>query len=110
MLQIRSRCGTTAKTVLRAVKRFREHNTHQRRPGLGRPRCTSVTDDRFMKIEVLRDRFRTAVQARNRLEEARQVNVSVSTVRRRLHEANPVSRRPAKGQSLINNLHLKFIL
>ena len=71
-----------------------------RRPGSGRKRSTTERDDRFMTLEVLRDRHTTAVQVQNRLRHFHQLDVSVSTIRRRLQEANLKSRRPATGQLL----------
>lgn len=92
--------GTSPTSVLRAVRRFQEHHTYHRRPGSGRPRCTMARDDRFINLEVLRDRHLTAVEVRNRLEQARNVNISARTCRRRLWEANMTSRRPATGPEL----------
>lgn len=87
-------------TVHRAIKRYRETNLYTRRPGSGRKRVTTERDDRFLVMNILRDRKLTAVMARNRLQETRQVTISERTVRRRLEEANLGSYRPANGPKL----------
>lgn len=49
---------------------------------------------------MLQDPHTTAVEARNRLQLATNINISERTVRRRLGEANLRSRRPATGPLL----------
>lgn len=92
--------GTSPTSVYRAVKRFENHQTFHRMPGSGRPRCTTLRDDCFMVMQVLRDRHVTAVEARNRLQQVRHVAVSENTARWRLHEVNLSSRNPATGPKL----------
>lgn len=82
-------------TVQRAYARYLDTNSFKRRPGSGRPRRTNENDDRFIVLNSLRDRHRTAVQIRNNLRDVHNCNVSVDTVRRRLAEQNLFSRRPA---------------
>ena len=81
-------------TVQRAYARYLDTNSFQRRSGSGRPRCTTDNDDRFIVLNSLRDRHRTAVQIRNNLRDIRNMNISVDTVRRRLAEQNLFSRKP----------------
>lgn len=83
-----------------ALKRYRETGLYTRRPGSGGVRCTSARDDRFIILEVLRNRFLTAVEIRQRLHQTRGVNVSERTVRRRIEERNLRARRPARGPEL----------
>ena len=97
---VADRIGASIGSIHRAVQRFREFNTFSRRPGSGRKRSTTERDDRFMTLAVLRDRHTTAVQVQNRLRHFHHLDVSVSTIRRRLQEANLKSRRPATGQLL----------
>lgn len=92
--------STTPSTISRTVQRYRETGSFARRPGTGPRRATSERDDRFLQLQVLRDRHTTAIEARNRLHQVRGVNVSERTVRRRLEEANLQSRRPATGPEL----------
>ena len=83
-----------------ALKRYRETGRYTRRPGSGGIRCTSTRDDRFIILEVLRNRFLTAVEIRQRLQMIRGVNVSERTIRRRMEERDLRARRPARGPEL----------
>ncbi|KAL0829645.1 hypothetical protein ABMA28_003151 [Loxostege sticticalis] len=71
-----------------AVKRYQETGRYTRRPGSGDVRCTSARDDRFIVLEILRNRFLTAVEIRQRLQIARGVNLRERTIRRRMEEVN----------------------
>lgn len=95
--------GVTRCSVQRAVQRFNETGSFSRRRGSGRRRSTNVRDDRFVTLNVLRERNTTAVMARNRLEEVRQVPVNEITIRRRLREHGLRSRRPATVPELLRN-------
>lgn len=83
-----------------ALKRYRATGLYTRKPGSGGVRCTSARDDRFIILEVLRNRFLTAVEIRQRLQVTRGVNVSERTVRRRIEECELRARRPARGPEL----------
>lgn len=84
-----------------ALRRYQETGSYTRRPGSGGVRCTSVRDDRFIILEILRNRYLTAVEIRQRLQIVRGINVSERTVRRRMDEVNLRSRRPARGPELL---------
>ncbi|CAK1599693.1 unnamed protein product [Parnassius mnemosyne] len=84
-----------------SLKRYQETGRYTRRPGSGGVRCTSARDDRFIVIEILRNRYLTAVEIRQRLQITRGVNVSERTVRRRMEEVNLKARRPARGSELL---------
>lgn len=84
-----------------ALKRYQETGRYSRRPGSGGVRCTSVRDDRFITLAILRNRYLTAVEIRHRLQITRGVNVSERTVRRRMEEVNLKARRPARGPLLL---------
>lgn len=84
-----------------ALKRYQETGRYTRRPGSGGVRCTSARDDRFIVMEILRNRFLTAVEIRQRLQNVRGINVSERTIRRRMEEMNLRSRRPARGPELL---------
>ncbi|KAL0859656.1 hypothetical protein ABMA27_010775 [Loxostege sticticalis] len=71
-----------------ALKRYQDTGRYTRRSGSGGVRCTSARDDRFIVLEILRNRFLTAVEIRQRLQIARGVNVSKRTIRRRMEEVN----------------------
>ena len=95
--------GVTRCKVQRAVERFYETGDFSRRRGSGRRRCTNIRDDRFIRLNVLRDRTTTATMTRSRLEEVRGVAVNEITIRRRLRESGLRSRRPATGPELNRN-------
>ncbi|KAL0842079.1 hypothetical protein ABMA28_014272 [Loxostege sticticalis] len=86
---------STARTVVvslskvqRVLQRFQDTGMITRRPGNGRPRCTTVREDRFIASTMLRNRHLTAVQVRNSLQEVYHNNVSSDTILRRLREAD----------------------
>lgn len=94
--------GVSRCKVQRAVKRFNEFGVYTRRRNhCGRNKCTTERDDRFITLNVLRDRKLTSVEMKNRLEDVRQVQVSDRTIRRRLFDIGLRSRRPATGLELL---------
>ena len=93
--------GVSRCKVQRAVKRFNEFGVYTRRNRCGRKKCTSERDNRFITLNVLRDRKLTSVEMKNRLEDVRQVQVSDRTIRRRLFDIGLRSRRPATGLELL---------
>ncbi|KAL0852137.1 hypothetical protein ABMA28_000374 [Loxostege sticticalis] len=46
--------GVSLSTVQRVLQRFQETGMNIRRPGNGRPRCTTVREDRFIVSTMLR--------------------------------------------------------
>ncbi|CAH2090862.1 unnamed protein product [Euphydryas editha] len=97
--------GVPRTTVQDAIRRFQETESYTRSPGLGRHRCTSTRDDRFVISNVLRNRFCIATEARTRLFEVRNVSVSERTIRRRLVERNLRAFHPARAPQLIPQHH-----
>ncbi|KAF2902896.1 hypothetical protein ILUMI_03288, partial [Ignelater luminosus] len=94
--------GFLRSSVHRACNRYRETNSFNRRCGSGRKRSTTARDGRCIQMSALRNRYLTAVSHRNELRRVRQVNVSFSTIRRRLYEVNFSSARlPLKGSELL---------
>lgn len=87
--------GVNHSTVGRIIRRFRETGSHARKRGQGRKRVTSPRDERFLRVQVLRNRKCTSRELSNELEAARNVRISALTVRRRLKEAGLASRKPA---------------
>ncbi|KAI4469628.1 helix-turn-helix domain [Holotrichia oblita] len=67
--------GVSRCNVQRAVKRFNEFGVYTRRNHCGRKKSTSERDNRFITLNVLRDRKVTFVQMKNRFENVRQVQV-----------------------------------
>lgn len=92
--------GVSVSVIHRNVQRYRQTGSYVRRRGQGRNRSTSATDDRFIRVQTLRNRRQTAVKTRNLLEEVRNVRVSERTVRRRLNDVGLNSCVPAKAPKL----------
>ncbi|KAI4457285.1 homeodomain-like domain [Holotrichia oblita] len=69
--------GVSRCKVQRAVKRFNEFGVYTRRNHCARKKSTSEQlDNRFITLNVLRDREVTSVQMKNRLEDVRHEAVS----------------------------------
>lgn len=92
--------GVALSTVQRVVQRYQETGSHLRRPGNGRPRCTTAREDRYLVTTMLRNRFLTGVALRNQFLRLGGSNPSACTVRRRLAEADLKPCRPANGIKL----------
>ncbi|GBM60678.1 Transposable element Tcb2 transposase [Araneus ventricosus] len=71
-----------------------------RKPGQGRPRATTATEDRYLSIIARRNRGATACQLSRDLYAATGTRVSRVTVSKRLHETGLFARRPAVWVSL----------
>lgn len=93
--------GQPRETIRDALRRYRETGRYTRRPGQGRIRCTTEREDRLLVNNVLRNRFLTAVEARNRLYEVEGNSISERTVRRRLAERGLRPFRPARVPELL---------
>lgn len=93
--------GVPESTARRAIARYEETGHCRRRAGSGRSRCTTVIDDRFIRLQTLRNRFHTAVQTNIHLRQVRGRVVSDRTVIRRLKEVNLRSRIPATAPRLL---------
>jgi transposase len=93
--------GVNQSTISRLARRLRETGDVRRRPGQGRKRKTSAIDDRFLTLSSLRDRTLSSIQLQNMLDATRFVQVSPTTVRRRLKEVNLRARRPARCPILL---------
>ncbi|GFT34354.1 HTH_Tnp_Tc3_2 domain-containing protein [Trichonephila clavipes] len=65
-----------------------------RRPGAGRPRTTTSTDDRYIQLTARRNRTENATQLQRQLLLATRRRVSSQIVRNRLHEGGLYARRP----------------
>ncbi|ERL90855.1 hypothetical protein D910_08200 [Dendroctonus ponderosae] len=81
-------------------QRFRETGCHARRSGQGRPRCTNQGDDRFKRLQALRNRYFAGNEMKNRIQNARNVTISSNTVRRKINESGLSAKHPAIGSLL----------
>ncbi|MDP3792933.1 MAG: transposase [bacterium] len=71
-------------TVKRLKKKFVQYGSVDRRPGSGRPRKTSDREDRMICRQVKNDRFVSSIKI---LQNHKQLNISESTVQRRIFES-----------------------
>ncbi|GFW80351.1 transposable element Tcb2 transposase [Trichonephila clavipes] len=78
--------GVARSVVARPWNRFQEKGNVRRRPGAGRPRATTSTDDRYIQLTARRNRTENATELQRQLLLATGRRVSSQTVRNRLHE------------------------
>ncbi|CAJ0933412.1 unnamed protein product [Ranitomeya imitator] len=73
--------------VAKTIKRYKEPGSHEDRPRKGRPRVTSASEDKFVRVTSLRNRRLTAAQIRdqvNATQSSSSRHISTTTVKRRL--------------------------
>lgn len=92
--------GVNHSTIGRLAQRHQETGSVERRPGQGRGRVTSVRDDRYLRLITLRTRHCTARLLQREMLAARDVAISLQTVRNRLREDNIRARVPARAPLL----------
>jgi transposase len=92
--------GVNHSTIVRLAQRHQETGSVDRRPGQGRRRVTSVRDDRFLRLTALRSRHCTARLLQSEMLAARDVEISLQTVRNRLREDNIRAHVPARAPQL----------
>ncbi|GFV17495.1 uncharacterized protein TNCV_2811041 [Trichonephila clavipes] len=78
--------GVARSVVARLWNRFQETGNVRRRPGEGRPRTTTSTDDQYIQLTASRNRTENATQLQRQLLLATGRRVSSQTLRNRLHE------------------------
>lgn len=98
--EVSRRLNMSLSVVQRLYERFQATGSTEERPRTGRRRCTTIRDDRYLRLSALRDRTVTATRLQHQLRVATDVNVSRQTLRNRLHEAGLHSRTPATRLSL----------
>ena len=81
-------------TIIRLLSRFRVTGQVSDRQRHGRPRKTTVRQDRFIVTTSRRNRFMSAPKVANELHRASGVRMSAQSVRNRLRTANLRARRP----------------
>ncbi|UYV65665.1 hypothetical protein LAZ67_3005028 [Cordylochernes scorpioides] len=86
--------GVTRNVASRLWKKFQTTANVARTPGQGRPRVTTLNQDRYLSLLVRRNRRMTASQLRSDLNAATGVLASTDTIRRRLHKKGLYARRP----------------
>jgi len=86
--------NVTQSTISRLWSRYQQTGTSRDHPRSGRPRVTTVAQDRYIRLRHLRQRFLTASSTTNAIPGLRRI--SDQTVRNRLREADIRPRRPAR--------------
>lgn len=82
--------------VNRAWIRYQNNNSPQYTHGGGRQRVTNPAEDRFLRRTALQNRRTNATQLKRAFQVATGNIISTSTIRKRLHEGELHSRRPAR--------------
>ncbi|GBN36419.1 hypothetical protein AVEN_112992-1 [Araneus ventricosus] len=94
-VQICREFNLTPSVVCNLWKQLQDTGSIERKPGQGRPRATTATEDRYLSIIARRNRGATASQLFRDLYAATGTHVSRVTVSKRLHETGLFARRPA---------------
>jgi len=81
--------------ISRLWNRFQQTGNVSERARSGRPRSTTVRQDRYMSNMARRQRFQSAVRLNTDFHAATGVQITPQTVRNRLHAANLRAYRPA---------------
>jgi transposase len=100
--------GVNHSTIVRLAQRHQETGSVDRRPGQGRRRVTSVRDDRFLRLTALRSRHCTARLLQSEMLTARDVEISLQTVRNRLREDNIRAHVPARAPQAFAREHVNW--
>lgn len=98
--EIANRLNVTQSAISKVIKRFYETGTNERRAGQGRKRITSPQQDRYLRIQALRQRFVTSTSLQQEFSLTYDVRISQDTIRRRLKEDNITPYRAVTGPLL----------
>ncbi|XP_073528969.1 uncharacterized protein [Phyllobates terribilis] len=85
--------------VAKTIKRYKETGSHEDRPRKGRPRVTSASEDKFIRVTSLRNRRLTAAQIIdqvNATQSSSSRHISTTTVKRRLCAAGLLGKIAAR--------------
>ncbi|GBO25667.1 Transposable element Tcb2 transposase [Araneus ventricosus] len=94
-IQICREFNLTPSVMCNLWKQFQDTGSIERKPGQGRPRATTATEDRYLSIIERRNRDAAASQLSRDLYAATGTRVLRVTVSKRLHETGLFVRRPA---------------
>ena len=100
---IAARTGHAAKTVMRVWNQLREESRTQRRAVTGPRNVTTARDDRRLVRMVVTDGAASTTLLSRRWSTAAGLELSASTVRRRLLSAGLVTRMPSRRRPLSRN-------
>ena len=99
-VEVARRFGCTKATIYRLERRFEQTGLTQDRPRSGAPRVTTPRQDRRIRLQHLRERFRTATRTAAETPGRHNNRISAKTVVRRLRENGIRARRPHVGMVL----------
>ena len=105
--EVSRRLGCSQPTISKLVVRYSQTRTVNDRTGSGRPRVTTPSQDRYIRLQHLRERFRTASATASETIGIHNRRISNDTIRRRLRNVGLVARRPYKGPVLTAALRRK---
>ena len=94
--EIAKKVKVSVSTVSFTIKRKSETGANFDRKRSGRPKATTESEDKFLRVNSLRDRRLTGQQLQAQLNSGRSKQVSVSTVKRRLRAAGLTGRVAAR--------------
>ena len=98
--EVARRLGMAPSVICRLQQRWQATGKVQDRPRSGRPRKATRQEDRYITRQATMARTSTARRIRGQLRAATQTNVSVSTIKNRLHEVRLHARLPVKRPKL----------
>lgn len=93
--EVARRLQVSSSVIVRLHQRYQATHSVLERPRSGRPKKTTPRQDCYIQHQALQEPKATANTIRGRLRAATNVNVSLSTVRNRLHDVGLRGRRPA---------------
>ena len=99
-VQIANNFNVSRMTIARLKTRLRDTGTTNDRPRSGRPRETTLRQDRHIRIIHLRNRFVNASQTARQTHGRHNNRISAQTGRNRLRQVGLRARRPLKGPIL----------
>jgi transposase len=97
--QIANHFNVSRMTIYRLVIRLRDTGNTSDLPRSGRPRVTTLSQNRDIRCIHLRNRFATAMHTARLTPGRTNVRISDQTVRNRLHQCGLRARRPLKGST-----------
>ena len=103
--QIESMTGFPKSTIHSVIQKYRETGSVANKAGRGRKRMTSARQDRSLFVEMKKPRMDAELVA-SRSKELIGINVSPSTIRRRMYERG-YHGRVARKKPYLNEYHIK---
>ena len=98
--EVARRLHVAPSVICRLRQKWQATGRVQDRPRSGRPRKTTLREDRYVARQATTSRTSTAKRIRGQLRTATNTIVSKSTIRSRLHEVHLHARRPVKRPKL----------